>query len=431
MSKGWRALRHRNYRLFFGGQLVSLVGTWMQSVAQSWLVLQLTHDPFMLGVVAAAQFVPVMVFGLFGGLVADQWPKRRTLMVTQTSAMVLAFVLFGLTATHTVQVWHILVLAVLLGVTNAVDMPTRQAFAVEMVGKDDIANAVALNSAIFNGARVVGPAVAGLAIAAFDISIAFLVNGLSFLAVIVAYSLMRHEDLRMPPRMDRPKTFRAVVDNLAEGLRYVRRTELVLLPTVVIFLVATFGMNFTVLVPALTEGVLHSDAAGYGFLMAASGVGSLVAALGIAFSGRNRPLAIGLGTIALGVASVVIGASSSFALTMLAMLVVGLGGISMAATANTTIQLTVPDGLRGRVMSVYTTVFAGSAPIGGLLMGFIASRFGVGEAFLVGGVICTLVGIGAIAWLRRIKARSAVERPLPKGTPLATETSTLTTARPR
>jgi MFS family permease len=432
MSKGWRALRHRNYRLFFGGQLVSLVGTWMQSVAQSWLVLQLTHDPFMLGVVAAAQFVPVMVFGLFGGLVADQWPKRRTLMVTQTSAMVLAFVLFGLTATHTVQVWLILVLAVLLGITNAVDMPTRQAFAVEMVGKDDIANAVALNSAIFNGARVIGPAVAGLAIAAFDISIAFFVNGLSFLAVIVAYSLMRHEDLRMPPRMDRPKTFRAVVDNLAEGLRYVRRTELVFLPTVVIFLVATFGMNFTVLVPALTEGVLHSDAAGYGFLMAASGVGSLVAALGIAFSGRNRPLAIGLGTIALGVASIGLGLSTSFALTMLGMLVVGLGGIAMAATANTTIQLTVPDGLRGRVMSVYTTVFAGSAPIGGLLMGFIASRFGVGEAFVFGGFVCTIVGVGAIAWLRRIKAKSAVERPVPKGTPgVAAEASTLTTARPR
>jgi MFS family permease len=185
-------------------------------------------------------------------------------------------------------------------------------------------------------------------------------------------------------------------------------------------------------VPALTEGVLHSDAAGYGFLMAASGVGSLVAALGIAFSGRNRPLAIGLGTIALGVASIGLGLSTSFALTMLGMLVVGLGGIAMAATANTTIQLTVPDGLRGRVMSVYTTVFAGSAPIGGLLMGFIASRFGVGEAFVFGGFVCTIVGVGAIAWLRRIKAKSAVERPVPKGTPgVAAEASTLTTARPR
>src|SRR3954463_14961225 len=198
---GLAALRHRNYRLFFAGQLVSLVGTWMQTVAQSWLVLQLTHDPFMLGVVAAAQFIPVMIFGLFGGLIADQWPKRKTLIATQTSAMVLAFALFALTATHTVQVWHILVLAVLLGITNAVDMPTRQAFSVEMVGREDISNAVALNSAVFNGARVVGPAVAGLAIAAFDISIASLPKGLSSAAVIVASAVMRPDELRKPPPM--------------------------------------------------------------------------------------------------------------------------------------------------------------------------------------------------------------------------------------
>src|SRR3989442_8118251 len=364
----------------------------MQTVAQSWLVLQLTHDPFMLGVVAAAQFIPVMVFGLFGGLIADQWPKRRTLIATQTSAMVLALALFVLTATHTVQVWHILVLAILLGITNAVDMPTRQAFAVEMVGRDDISNAVALNSAVFNGARVVGPAIAGLAIAAFDISVAFLLNGLSFVAVIVAYAVMRPDELREPPPMNRPRTVDAVVENLAEGLRYVRRTPLILLPTLVILSVATFGMNFTVLVPALTEGVLHSNAAGYGFLMAASGIGSLVATLAVAFSPRNRPFAIGLGAIVLGVAELVVAGSTAFAVTMAAMLFVGLGGIAMAATANTTIQLTVPDALRGRVMSVYTTVFAGSTPIGGLLMGFVASRFGVPAAFLLGGVVCVFVG---------------------------------------
>jgi MFS family permease len=431
VTRGWRALRHRNYRLFFVGQLVSLVGTWMQTVAQSWLVLQLTHDPFMLGVVAAAQFIPVMVFGLFGGLIADQWPKRRTLIATQTSAMILAFALFALTATHTVQVWHILVLAILLGITNAVDMPTRQAFAVEMVGREDISNAVALNSAVFNGARVVGPAIAGLAIAAFDISIAFLLNGLSFMAVIAAYAVMRPDELRKPPEVNRPRTVAAVVENLAEGLRYVRRTQLVLLPTLVILSVATFGMNFTVLVPALTEGVLHSDAAGYGFLMAASGIGSLVAALGIAFSGRNRPLAMGLGAIVLGVAEIVVAGSSAFAITMAAMVFVGLGGIAMAATANTTIQLTVPDALRGRVMSVYTTVFAGSTPIGGLLMGFIAARFGVAEAFAVGGIVCLFVGVGAIAWLRRIHAADRIRTRLTSAGAVAAAESSLTVARPR
>jgi MFS family permease len=429
-THGWRALRHRNYRLFFSGQLVSLIGTWMQTVAQSWLVLLLTHDPFMLGVVAAAQFVPVMAFGLFGGLIADQWPKRRTLLFTQTSAMILAFVLFGLTITHTVQVWHILVLALLLGVTNAVDMPTRQAFAVEMVGRGDISNAVALNSAVFNGARVVGPAIAGLTIGAFDISVAFLINGLSFLAVIVAYLSMRDEELRSPPTVDRPRTVAAVVDNLAEGLQYVRRTDVVLLATLVIFFIATFGMNFTVLVPALTEGVLHSDASGYGFLMAASGIGSLAAALAIAFSARNRPWAMAIGAVVLGVAEVVLAFSNVFAASMVAMLFVGAGGIAMAATANTSIQLAVPDALRGRVMSVYTTVFAGSTPIGGLLMGFIASRFGVGEAFLVGGVVCAAVGVAAGVWLRRM-GRAARTRPVPAGASVTAETSSLTTARPR
>jgi MFS family permease len=430
VTRGWRALRHRNYRLFFSGQLVSLVGTWMQTVAQSWLVLQLTHDPFMLGVVAAAQFLPVMAFGLFGGLIADQWPKRRTLIATQTSAMVLAFVLFGLTVTHTVQVWHILVLALLLGITNAVDMPTRQSFAIEMVGREDIPNAVALNSAMFNGARVVGPAIAGLTIGAFDISVAFLVNGLSFLAVILAYLSMRDEELRRPPVMNRPRTVAAVVDNLAEGLHYVRRTDVVLLATLVIGLVATFGMNFTVLVPALTEGVLHSDASGYGVLMAASGIGSLAAALAIAFSARNRPWAMVFGALTLGIAEVALGGSTVFAVSMLAMLFVGAGGIAMAATANTSIQLAVPDALRGRVMSVYTTVFAGSTPIGGLLMGFIASRFGVGEAFLVGGLVCALVGVGAGLWLRRM-GLAAQSRPVPPRVGAAAEASSFTAGRPR
>ena len=185
--QGLRAFRHRNYRLFFSGQAISLVGTWMQQVAQGWLVLQLTDDPLWLGLVAVAQFGPILIFGLFGGLIADHLPKRQTLIVTQTVAMVLAFILFGLTATGVVQVWQVMVLAALLGTANAIDMPTRQAFAVEMVGRDDVTNAVGLNAALFNGSRIIGPAAAGLIIGAFDISIAFLVNGLSFIPVLIAY----------------------------------------------------------------------------------------------------------------------------------------------------------------------------------------------------------------------------------------------------
>jgi MFS family permease len=399
--RGWSALRHRNYRLFFVGQLISLVGTWMQSVAQAWLVLALTGSPFVLGLVAAAQFTPVLIFGLFGGLLADHLPKRRTLIVTQLSSMTLAFVLALLIATNSIQVWHIFVLALLLGLTNAIDMPTRQAFSVEMVGREDVSNAVALNSAIFNAARIVGPAIAGLSIAAFGTSLAFFLNGLSFLAVIFGLWLMRDEDLRSPPAIPRPTTVAAVFQNLAEGLLYVRQTRLVLLAVGVVGLVATFGMNFNVLVPAMAKDVLNAGADGFGFLMAASGVGSLLAALGLAFFGRPRPAVIVGGGLVLGVLEVAFALSRSFPLSLLCMFGIGAGGIAMAATANTTIQLSVPDHLRGRVLSVYTTVFAGSTPIGGIAMGAIAASAGTPTALMLGGAVSALVCVAAWIWLRR------------------------------
>jgi MFS family permease len=408
LANGSRAFAHRNYRLFFFGQLISLIGTWMQQVAQAWLVLQLTGDPFLLGLVAAMQFLPVMVLGLFGGLIADALPKRPTLIATQVVQMSLAFVLFGLTATGAVEVWHILALAFLLGITNAVDMPTRQSFVVEMVGREDVANAVALNSAVFNGARIVGPAIAGLTIGAFDISVAFLLNGLSFIAVIVGYGMMRDEELDSPPVLSRPHTVREVGRTLAEGIRYVRRTDLVLLATVTVGLVSLFGMNFGVIIPALARDVLHTDATGYGFLMAASGIGSLIAALSIAFRGRSTPAIIARGALVLGLAEIAAAAIHVFPLALLAMAFVGFGAIGMAATANTVIQLAVPDELRGRVMSVYTTVFVGSSPIGGLLMGWIASRFGVEVSLAIGGVACAVLGLIAFWWLRRIPVPPAL-----------------------
>ena len=405
LRNGSRALAHRNYRLFFGGQGVSLVGTWMQTVAQAWLVLKLTSDPFMLGLLSVAQFLPVMILGLFGGIVADALPKRHTLIVTQTVQMLLAFMLFALTQAGVVEVWHILVLATLLGITNAVDMPTRQAFAVEMVGREDIQNAVALNSAMFNGARIVGPAVAGIAIGIFGIPIAFLLNGLSFLAVIVAYSVMRDDDLHSLAHYHRPKTVRAVGETLADGLRYCWRSPMLLLPIAIIGLASTFGMNFGVVIPALADVVLKTDATGYGFLMAATGVGSMAAALLIAFSGRSRPMIIGVGAIGLGLGLVAAGAIHAFTLALPAMALVGFGAIGMAATANTTIQLNVEDGYRGRVMSVYTTVFAGSTPIGGLFAGWLASTYSVSASLLVAGVLSALTGVLAIVWLGRIRAR--------------------------
>jgi MFS family permease len=397
---GWRAMRHRNYRLFYGGQLVSLIGTWMMTVAQSWLVLQLTGDPFVLGVVAAAQFMPVLVLGLFGGLIADSLPKRRTLVGTQGIAMILGLIMSVLVITNTVEVWHVLVIAFLFGCRSAVDMPTRQAFVVEMVGREDIGNAVALNSAMFNGARVIGPAVAGLTIGAFGVGPAFLLDALSYVAVIVALLAMRDVELDMRPGLVRPQSVTAALASLREGLSYVRRTNVVLVAMLVIALVSTFGMNFNVVIPPLTQAVFHSDAAGYGFLMSAMGVGSMLSALTIAFSGRTTPLIIGLGALTLGIAEILLSFTGSFPVALVLMFIAGVGGIGMAATANTVIQLSVPDALRGRVMSVYTTVFAGSTPVGGLVAGAIASSFGAAVAIGVGGVASVLIGLGAIAWLR-------------------------------
>jgi MFS family permease len=417
-ANGGRAFRHRNYRLFFGGQLISLVGTWMQQVAQAWLVLDLTNDPFVLGLVTALAFLPVLVLGLFGGLIADALPKRQTLVVTQAVQMTLAFVLFGLVATDTVEVWQILVLATILGITNAVDMPTRQAFTVEMVGREDVPNAVALNSAVFNVARIIGPAVAGLTIGFFggDVSVAFLLNGISFLAVIVSYAAMRERELVHSGGYARPHSVREIGASLRDGLRYVRRSDVVLLATITVGVVSLFAMNFGVVIPTFAREVLHTDATGFGFLMTATGVGSLVAALGIAFSGRSHPVIIPVGAMILGVALLVTSVVNLYPVALLTMLFVGFGAIGMAATANTTIQLAVPDELRGRVISVYTTVFVGSTPIGGLLMGWIASAFGVGVAIAISGTGALAAGSASLVWLRRVQARRGVALTAASGT---------------
>ena len=395
------AFHHRNYRLFFAGQLISLIGTWMQQVAQAWLVLQLTGDPFWLGVVATAQFLPVIVLGLFAGVAADALPKRKVLIAAQVAMMVLAFALAALVITGVVEVWMIVLLALLLGIANSVDMPARQSFAVELVGREHVGNAVALNSAMFNGARVIGPAAAGLSIAAFGLAAAFVINGLSFVAVILGLWMINEQELEVTTRIDRPTTARAVVANLVEGLEYVRRTPVVLLAVTVVGVVATVGMNWNVLLPAFAQDDLASDAAGFGFLMAASGIGSLLAALRLVMGGRPRPSRLATGALILGVATVALAVSRIFPISIGLMVIVGFGAILMAATGNTTIQMAVPDQLRGRVMSVYTTVFSASVPLGGIAFGALASNFGSSLAIGVGGVLTFIVGLGALAWGRR------------------------------
>jgi MFS family permease len=414
--EGLASLRHRNYRLFFAGHLVSVAGTWMQTVAMGWLVLELTGDPLLIGVVVAAQFTPVLLLGLFGGLVADGLPKRRTMLITQVISLGLALVLFGLAFSGVVEVWHLIVVAIGIGLTNAVEMPVRQAFAIEMVDRRNIANAVALNSAIFNIARIIGPALAGVVIGVADLSVVFLVNALSYLGMIWALTLIRSSEMTIPAPFARPRTMRAVAEVLGEGLAYIRQTELVRSVIVALAVVATFGMNFQVVIPPLARDVLLIGPTGFGFLRAASGLGSLAAAATIAIRGA-RPAFIGFGALGLGLALVLLGVSRAYPVSLLAMFIAGFGAIALAATVNTTIQLAVPDQLRGRVMSVYTTVFAGSAPLGGLLMGGLASSIGVASAIAIGGVASGATGIGVLIWLRRRASVAVAPEPEPAMAP--------------
>jgi MFS family permease len=399
MSRGIAAsFAHRNFRLFFVGQLVSLIGTWMQTVAQGWLVLTLTDDPFALGILTACQFLPVLLFGLFGGLIADGLPKRPTLIVTQVVALVFALTLGVLVVLDRVEVWMVYLLAIGLGFVNAVEMPVRQSFVVEMVGRPDVANAVALNSAVFNGARVVGPAVAGLVIGAIGIAACFFLNAASFLAVLVAYLLMRDSELLAGPRLAVARSVRGVGTQVSEGLRYVLATPTIRLAIVTLGVVATAGMNFSVLVPVYARDVLAGDATTYGFLMAATGIGSLSCALMIAAGLRPTLRLLVAGAAILGTALVALAAIQTEAVALLIMLVLGWAVIAIAATTNTIIQMTVPDVLRGRVMSIYTTIFAGSSPIGGLIAGSIAAAASVAAALVIGGAVA--IGAAAVAGVR-------------------------------
>jgi predicted MFS family arabinose efflux permease len=412
LPQGLAAFRHRNFRLFWSGQLVSLIGTWMQQVGQAWLVLQLTNDPLALGIIAMAQFGPILVLGPFGGIVADSVSKRTALMVTQMAAGLLAVILAILYVSGQLEVWHIFGLAVGLGVVNSFDMPIRQAFVIEMVGRQDIANAVALNSTVFNLTRIVGPAIAGLTIAGMGIAPLFFINAASYLAVVLSLMLMRTNEMHAPTeRAVMHRNVRSVVDLLVEGIRYTRGNPRILLIIMLVGAVSTFAMNFSVLIPLVARDVLHGDADTYGFLLSAAGVGSLVSALSIAFrrTASTRRLFVGAALVGLGMVG--LGLSRWLPLSLAMMFVAGWGAISMAATANTVIQLSVPDVLRGRVVSLYTTVFVGSTPIGGLFSGVVASGFGgAPAALIVGG---SLAAVAAFLAYLRVPDRPSLRASLP------------------
>jgi MFS family permease len=402
--RGFAALRHRNYRYFWYGQIVSLVGTWMQSVSQPWLVLLLGGSPFQLGTVLALQFAPAMVLAPLGGVLADRVDKRKVLMVAQVGAMAQAIVLFSLTVSGLVEIWHVMVLATVLGVVNAVEMPVRQAFAAELVPRRDLVNAIALNSASFNLARVVGPAVAGLALAFFGPAFNFGVNALSYLAVLLG--LWRIDPGRLH-RADRPERFASVRSSLAEGIRYALRTPTVLWPLVLLGGMATFAMNFQTLLPLFARNTLGLGAEGYGALFAVMGAGSLLGSLGLAFAGSRRPmlvLMVGSGAAFLAF-ELGLGLTRTPLVAYPLILVIGLTSMLMVNTINVTVQNAVPHELRGRVMSLYVTVFAGSAPIGGFFAGTVAEVWDAPAGFLLGAGLSVFF-IGLVGWQLVLRDRA-------------------------
>ena len=399
----FRSLRSYNYRLFFFGQMISVTGTWVQSIAQAWLVLDLTRSPLALGTVTMLQFLPVSLLVLFGGVLADKMPKRRVLVLTQTAAMIQAFVLAFLVWSDLIALWQLYLLAAMLGLTNALDNPTRQAFVVEMVEPDDVVNAVALNSSLFNAARLVGPALGGVMIAVAGVATAFFINGVSFIAVIIGLLLMKSRLLR--PALHGEGR---VLEQLAEGLRYALRTPTVLFILILMAAVGTFGYNFTVVLPLLAKNVLHVGSIGFGTMSSATGVGSLLAALTLATMGKASQRTLIIGAAAFAILLGAVASSNSYGLTLVLLVALGVASIAFTTTANSTLQLTAPGHLRGRVMSLYMLLFVGTTPIGSQLTGVMAEQIGVQ---LTVGIEAALCGVGIAAALAYLAAQRAAGPP--------------------
>ena len=380
---GVRALRHRTFQLFFSGQLISLIGTWMQSVAQSWLVYRLTGSALLLGSVGFASQIPVFLFAPLGGIAADRFNRRSIVIFTQIASMVLACILAVLTLTHEIdhRVWIIFVLAALLGVVNAFDIPGRQSFLVEMVGREDLMNAIALNSSMFNGARVVGPAIAGILVAKFGEGYCFFGNAVSYIAVIIGLLLMKVQD-RVVASMASP------LEHMMEGFRFVNRTEPIRALLLLLGLVSLVGMPYVVLMPIFADKVLHGGARGLGILMGATGVGALLGALTLAFREGVKGLGrwVAWCCAGFGASLVVFALSHRFWVSVILLLPVGYCMMLQMACSNTLIQVMVPDALRGRVMAVYSMMFMGMAPVGALLGGALAERLGAQVTVAIGGV---------------------------------------------
>ncbi|GHF90800.1 MFS transporter [Streptomyces filamentosus] len=389
------SLSIRNYRLFFTGAIVSNTGTWMARITQDWLVLSLTGSAAAVGITTALQFLPMLLFGLYGGVIADRYPKRRLLLVSQAALGLCGLALAALTLSGQVQVWHVYLIAFLLGMVTVVDNPARQSFVSEMVGPDQLRNAVSLNSANFQSARLVGPAVAGVLIAGVGSGWAFLINGLSFLAPLAALWLMRTGELHRVERAPRGK------GQLREGLRYVAGRPDLIWPIVLVGFVGTFGFNFPIWLTAFSEEVFHVGAGTYGFLNTLMAAGSLAGALLAARRGSTRLRMLVIAAGVFGALEIAAALSPSFWLFALLLVPIGMIGLTVNITANSAVQMATDPAMRGRVMSLYMMVFAGGTPIGAPLLGWVTDTYGPRVGFATGG----LVSLAAAAVIGLVLAR--------------------------
>ncbi len=399
-SRQFAALTEYNYRAFFIGQTISLIGTWMQTIGQGWLVLQLTKSPAALGIVTMLQMIPFTLLSLVGGVLADRLPKRKTLIVVQSFALIQAIVMFAIVATGVVEVWHIYVLAFLLGTTNAIERPTRQSFFSELVGREKLVNAVALNSSILNAARVIGPSLGGIMIALVGVQGTFAFNAFSFLAVLVGYALMRPSQFYAKKRAPAGAS---MASQIVEGLRYAAKTPNVTQTLLLVAFISTFGYNFNVTVPLIAEFVLSVGPEKFGLLTSFLGLGSFVAAFAIAGMGTRSTKTLYGGAIVFSLVFLLVSISTNYWVTSGLLVLLGLSGVAMMTMANTSLQLNAPEELRGRVISIFVLLQAGSTPIGGVITGFLSEQLGVRPALFILGLACC-TGVVITAMYRAAKA---------------------------
>jgi MFS family permease len=395
------SLSNRNYRRYLTGQSISLVGTWMQTIAQSWLVLQLTGSGTALGLVVALQTLPTLVLGPYGGVIADRMDKRRLMIGLQSVMGVLALALGLLTITGIVQLWQVYVLAFVLGLNNCFENPARQSFVLEMVGSDDLRNAVSLNSVLVNVARAVGPAVAGLVIATGGIGLCFLINAASFVAVVT--SLLRLDVSALSPSNPTPRA----PGQLREGLTYVRRTPRLAIPLLMMALVGCLAYEFQVVLPVVASQTFAGDARTYGFLTAAMGAGAVVGGLYMAARGRTGMWSLVVGSAAFGLALLATALSPTLGVALAGMGLVGAASVAFQSAGNSTLQLAAAPHMRGRVMALWAVAFLGSTPIGGPIAGLVSQHFGGRAGLALGAVACLVAAaLGAVVARRESAARS-------------------------